>query len=143
MYKVSIQVEITTEQLFEAVKQLPLKDRQKLHKQLDESLASARPQRNGHQRKTREEIEADLLDRIRLNSSLPDAAERSYKRLRRKLEDEAISEAELKELQFLNSRYESMTVERLASVLELAKLRGKDFDTTWRELGLNKNRRDS
>ncbi|MEK7829771.1 MAG: hypothetical protein AAB401_01720, partial [Acidobacteriota bacterium] len=73
MYKVSIQVEITTEQLFEAVKQLPLKDRQKLHKQLDESLASARPQRNGHQRKTREEIEADLLDRIRLNSSLPDA----------------------------------------------------------------------
>ncbi|MEK7831170.1 MAG: hypothetical protein AAB401_08805, partial [Acidobacteriota bacterium] len=79
----------------------------------------------------------------RLNYSLPDAAERSYKRLRRKLEDEAISEAELKELQFLNSRYESMTVERLASVLELAKLRGKDFDTTWRELGLNKNRRDS
>lgn len=139
----SVQLQITTEQLLEAVNRLPLTERQKLRSQLDESSAKAKPQRNGHRRKTSEEIEADLLDRIRLNSSLPDAAGRRHKRLRRKLQDETISEDELKELQLLTSRFEAMAVERLASVIELAKLRGTDFKTTWRELGLDKNRHAS
>ncbi len=134
----SVQVQITTEQLYEAIKRLPLKERRKLRRQLDESSAIAKPQRNGHRRKTHEEMEADLLDRIRINSSLPDAAQSRYKRLRRKLQDETISKEDLKELQLLTSRFEAMAVERLASVIELARLRGQDFDTTWQELGLDK-----
>lgn len=135
----SVQVQITAEQLLEAVKQLPLKEQRKLRKQLDEDSSNAKPQRNGYRRKMREEVEADLLDRIRINSSLPGTAQNRYNRLRRKLQDETIGKDELKEFQLLTSRFEAMAVERLASVIELAKLRGTDFDATWRELGLDKN----
>lgn len=135
----SVQVQITAEQLLEAVKQLPLNEQRKLRKQLDEDSSSAKPQRNGHRRKMRAEVEADLLDRIRINSSLPGTAQNRYNRLRRKLQDETIGKDELKEFQLLTSRFEAMAVERLASVIELAKLRGTDFDATWRELGLDKN----
>lgn len=133
----SVQLQITTEQLLEAVNRLPLTERRKLRLRLDENSDDIKPQKNGHRRKTTEEVEADLLDRIRLNSSLPDAAERRYKRLRRKQQDETISEDEVRELQLLTSRFEAMSVERLASVIELAKLRGTDFDTIWQELGLD------
>lgn len=135
----SVQVQITTEQLFEAIKQLPLNEQRILLRQLGENSAIVKPQRNGHQRKTPTEIEADLLDRIRINSSLPDAAQNRYKRLRRKMQNETISKEELKELRHLTSRFEAMAVERLASVIELARLRSQDFDTTWQELGLDKN----
>lgn len=138
-----VQLQITTEQLFEAVNRLPLTERRKLRLRLDENSDAVKPQRNSHRRKTTEEIEADLLARIRLNSSLPDAAERRHKRLRRKLQDETISEDEVKELQLLTSRFEAMAVERLASALELAKLRGTDFKTIWRDLGLDKSRHAS
>jgi hypothetical protein len=137
----NVQLQITTEQLFEAIKQLPIKEQLKLRDQLGRLPDPKKNgKRNGHQRKTRAEIEADLLARIRLNSTLPDAAQRRYKSLRRKIETETINEDELKELQFLTSRYESMSVERLAAVIELAKLRGTDFDTTWQELGFDKIR---
>jgi hypothetical protein len=137
----NVQLQITTEQLFEAIKQLPIKEQLKLRDRLGQLPGrNKNGNRNGHQRKTRDEIEADLLARIRLNSTLPDAAQRRYKSLRRKIENETINEDELKELQLLTSRYESMSVERLASVIELAKLRGTDFDTTWQELGLDKIR---
>lgn len=135
----SVQVQITTEQLFEAVKQLPEKERRRLRKQLDDNSASATTERNGHRRKTRAEIEADLLDRIRLNSSLPEIAQRRFNSLRRKLQNETISKDELKELQLLTSRSESMAVERVASAIELAKLRGTDFQTIWQELGLDQS----
>jgi hypothetical protein len=137
----NVQPQITTDQLFEAIKQLPIKEQLKLRDQLGQLPAPKKNgKRNGNQRKPRAEIEADLLARIRLNSTLPDAAQRRYKSLRRKIENETINEDELKELQFLTSRYESMSVERLASVIELAILRGTDFDTTWQELGLDKIR---
>lgn len=131
----SVQLQITTEQLFEAIQQLPVKEQLKLRNRLSQ-LPESKKNGNGTHRKTPVEVEADLLARIRLNSSLPDAAGRRYKRLRRKLQDGTISEDEVKELQLLTSRFEAMAVERLASVIELAKLRGADFDTTWQELEL-------
>lgn len=137
----NVQLQITTEQLIDAIKRLPIKEQLILLNRLDQlPEQNKNGNRNGRQRKTRDEIEADLLTRIRLNSTLPDAAQRRYKSLRRKIENETINDDELKELQFLNSRYESMSVERLAAVIELAKLRGTDFDTTWQELGLGKIR---
>ncbi|HMV50453.1 MAG TPA: hypothetical protein PLD20_22530 [Blastocatellia bacterium] len=137
----SVQVQITTEQLFEAIEQLPIKEQFKLRNRLNQLPEQKKGSKhNGHRRKTRDEIEADLLTRIRLNSTLPDAAHRRYRSLRRKIENNTINEEELKELQFLNSRYESMSVERLAAVMELAELRGTDFKTTWEGLGLGRIR---
>lgn len=133
----NVQLQITTEQLLEAIKQLPIKERHKLRDQLGKLPEPKNGKRNGNQRKTQIEIESDLLARIRLNSSLPDSAQRTFKRLRRKLQNETITKDELSELQLLTSRLEAMAVERLASAIELAKLRGKGFDTTWQELGLN------
>lgn len=135
----SVQVQLTTEQLIEVVKQLPAKERRKVRQQLDEDSTVVKPQRNGDRRKTREETEADLLDRIRLNSSLPDAARHRFNRLRRKLQNETISETELTELQHLTSRAESMAVERLEALVELARLRKMNLNTLMRELGLDKH----
>lgn len=137
----SVKVQITIEQLFEAIKQMPIKEQLKLRNRLNQlSEQKKSDKRNGHRRKTRDEIEADLLARIRLNSTLPDAAHRRYRSLRRKIENDTINEEELKKLQFLNSRYEFMTVERLAAVMELADLRGSDVETTWEAVGLGKLR---
>lgn len=71
----SVQVHLTIEQLSQVIKQMPAKERYKLRKQLDENSTTVKTHGNGNKRKPREEIEADLLDRIRLNSSLPEAAE--------------------------------------------------------------------
>lgn len=139
----SVQAQITTEQLMDAIKQLPVKERRKLRKQLDklpETTTNGKPHRNGHQGKTQPKIEADLLDRIRVNSSLPVKAHRRLNLLRRKLEDETISESELKESQELWSRVEWMATERLEALIELAKLRGTDYKTLMHELGLDKKR---
>lgn len=139
MQSLQVQIQITTEQLFEAIKQLPIKEQFKLRNRLNQLPGQKKSaEHNGHRRKTRDEIEADLLARIRLNSTLPDAAHRRYRSLRRKIENNTINEEELMELQFLNSRYESMTVERLAAVMELAELRGTDVETTWENVGLGK-----
>lgn len=137
----TVQVQITAEQLLDAIKQLPVSEQRELHKRLGQ-LAELKKGANGegHQRKNKSEIEADLLIRIRLNSSLPDAAQRRFTSLRRKLQNETIKKEELKEFQLLTSRLEAMSVERLASVIELAKLRGADFEATWQELELDKTR---
>lgn len=136
-------MQITTEQLFDAIKQLPAKERHKLRQQLDqlpETTTNGKQIRNGQWRKTQSEVEDDLLDRIRVNSSLPVKAHRRLNLLRRKLEDETISESELKESQELWSRVEWMATERLEALIELAKLRGTDYKTLMHELGLDKKR---
>jgi len=81
-------------------------------------------------------LEAELLARIQINSHLPQTAQRRYTKLRRKFSAETISEAELLDLQGLNSRLEWMAVERLEAAIELARLRGSDLNTLLRELGL-------
>lgn len=137
----NVQVQITTEQLFDAIKKLPAEEQRKLNNQLIQLTEpkSVNGNHNGHRRKTPAEIEADLLDRIRLNSSLPVVSQRRYNRLRRKLQDENISSEELTELQHLNTRLEAMAVERLEAIIELARLRGMDFKTLIRELKLDKH----
>lgn len=90
--------------------------------------------------KKQAETEASLLARTQLNSRLPDAAQRRFNRLRRKLQEETIGESELTELQGLWGRVEAMNVERLEALIELARLRKTDVKTLMDELGLNKKR---
>ncbi len=53
----SVWVQITIEQLLEAVRQLPEKERHKLRKQLDESLSAVKTPRSKPGRKAREKNE--------------------------------------------------------------------------------------
>jgi hypothetical protein len=132
----TVQIELSSEQLLAAVKQLPPEKLKEFQQQF-----TVWQKRNGQAGEPATEKETELLDRIRLNSRLPEAAHRRFQRLRRKLQEETISERELQELQGLTSRLEWMSVERLEALVELAHLRGTDLDTLMRELGLLKKRR--
>lgn len=135
--------QLSVKQLLSAVKKLPDNERREFERRFKEWRSRA----NGAEREAKEKIgakhlqaEEDLLARIRLNSRLPDAAARRFNRLRRKFQDETITESELTEYQGLISRLEWMTVERLEALIELARMRGADVKTLMRELGLHKKR---
>jgi Skp family chaperone for outer membrane proteins len=135
------QIQLTTEQLFEAIRKLPTAERRKLRAQLDQlSDAAAGHQSQRRAGKTDAETEAELLTRIRLLSRLPEKAQRRFNRLRRKRQDETITETELTELQGLWDRVEWMSVERLEALIELAQRRGTDVQTLMHGLGLSKKR---
>ena len=135
----SVQLQITTEQLFEAIQQLPVKEQLKLRNRLSQ-LPDSKKNGNGDNRKTPVEIETDLLARIRLYSQLPQRPQRRLNQLRRKRQAETITDSELTELQSLWSRVEWMNVERLEALIELTKLRKTDLESLMRDLGLDKKR---
>lgn len=139
MPTIQVTAEMSVRQLLDAVMQLPADERMKFERE----FKKLRSRSNGVKQKppaNRTDTEADLLARIKVNSSLPDAAQRRFNRLRRKFQDETISESELIEYQGLISRLEWMTVERLEALIELARKRGTDVKTLMRELGLLKKR---
>ena len=135
----NVQLQITTEQLFEAIQQLPVKEQLKLRNRLSQ-LPESKKNGNGAHRKTPAEIEADLLARIRFYSQLPQRPQRRLNQLRRKKQAETITDSELTELQSLWSRVEWMNVERLEALIELTKLRKTDLESLMRDLGLDKKR---
>jgi hypothetical protein len=127
----AVRAEPSAKQLLAAVKQLPPAELSRFKRQF-----ANWQKKNGQPRRVETEVETELLARIHLNSRLPETAQRRFNRLRRKLEEETITEVELRDLQGLTSRLEWMSVERLEAVIELARLRGTDVDTLMRELGL-------
>ncbi len=131
--------ELSVNHLIDVVRQMPDKERREFRRQfkkLEDRANGGKSKATG----SRSDTEDDLLTRIRINSRLPDAAHRRFNRLRRKLQDETISESELTELQGLTSRLEGMAVERLHALIELARLRGTDVKSLMKEMGLNKRR---
>lgn len=140
MPTIQFKTELSVKQLLDAVRQLPKRELGEFQRQFNKLEIGS----NGILQKAKgkhRNTEEDLLVRIQVNSRLPDAAQRRFNRLRRKLQDETISEAELTELQGLTSRTEWMTVERLEALIELAKLRKTDLDTVMKDLGLNRKKR--
>ena len=117
--------------LLTALKQLPPAELHKFKQRF-----AAWQQNQTHTLAAGTEQEAELLLRIRLNSGLPEKAQRRQRQLRRKSETETITPAELTELQGLTSRLEWMAVERLEALIELAGVRGSDVKTLMFELGL-------
>lgn len=137
----NVQLQISTEQLLEAIRQLPVKEQRKLSDQISQLPGQKKNgKRNGQEQSTLGEVEADLLARIRFYSHLPQKAQRRLNYLRRKRQAEEITDSELTELQALWSRVEWRNVERLEALIELAKLRGTDLDTLMHDLGLDKKR---
>jgi len=135
--------QFSVKQLLSAVKQLPDDERREFERRFKEWQNRTKGEAREAKKKTGAkhfQTEEDLLARIRLNSRLPDTAARRFNRLRRKFQDETITESELTEYQGLISRLEWMTVERLEALIELARIRGTDIETLMRQLGLYKKR---
>ena len=139
MPTIQVTTELSVKQLLDAVRQLPKRELGEFQRQFKKLEVRS----NGSFQKANEKhrnTEEDLLVRIKVNSRLPEAAHRRFNLLRRKLQDEKITESELKELQELTSRLEGMAVERLYALIELARLRGTDVKSLMKELGLNTRR---
>ncbi|MEP7341198.1 MAG: hypothetical protein ABI977_25945 [Acidobacteriota bacterium] len=140
MSTTQVQTQLTFEQLVDAVKQLPRNKQKELASQINlwQSQPARVPKRktNGKQALTEDE----LLARITSKSRLPEKDQRRLNRLRRKLQDETITESELLELQTRWQQVEQMSVERLRDLVELSQRRGMDLDTLMRELKLWKPR---
>ena len=80
--------------------------------------------------------EAMLLAKIEENSRLPDKKQNRYWRLRRKREDEMLTDEELKEYQSLVQEWEARNVKRIEALIVLAKQRGTTLRGIVAELGL-------
>jgi 5'-deoxynucleotidase YfbR-like HD superfamily hydrolase len=83
--------------------------------------------------------EQKFLRTIRENSQLPSKKQRRFNQLRRKLQNETISEREYEELLSLWQEVERRNVERLRALIELAKLRGVSVQELMRQLGIGEN----
>jgi hypothetical protein len=116
----------TAEQLLEAVKGL--------------SSEELRRFLEGLRRWRREREEEALLREIWENSQLPPEKQKRFNRLRRKLQEETISEAERKELLALWREVERRNVRRLEALIKLARRRGVTVRELMRQLGIKENR---
>jgi len=114
----------TAERLMEAVKKLTPEEFRRFWEQL---LA------------WRAEREQKFLRTIQENSQLPPKKQHRFNQLRRKLQDETISEREYEELLILWQEIERRNVERLKALIELAKLRGVSVQELMRQLGIGEN----
>lgn len=80
--------------------------------------------------------DAKIVACIRKNSQLPEKQNRRYWQLRRKREDETLSDNEMSEYEELIRRLETMNVERLEALAILVQRWGKSVTEIMAELGL-------
>jgi 5'-deoxynucleotidase YfbR-like HD superfamily hydrolase len=71
---------------------------------------------------------------------LPPEKQKRFNRLRRKLQEETISETERKELLALWREVERRNVRRLEALIKLARRRGVTVRELMRQLGIKENR---
>ena len=91
---------------------------------------------SGNQVRALDRKEQALLAKIRTNSHLSDKKQKRYWQLRRKCEDETLTNAELKEYQLLNQEWETRNVKRVEALVALAEQRGMTLHCVMTELGL-------
>ncbi len=80
--------------------------------------------------------DADILAFIRKNSQLPEKENRRYWQLRRKREDETLSDIEMPEYEELITRLDAMNTKRLEALAILVRRWGKPVKKIMAELGL-------
>ena len=80
-------------------------------------------------------VESTLL--IRINQGFPEDLRERLATLRRKREDEVITDAEYEELTRLMDRAEELHAERMAALVELAQLRGISLSVLMDQLGIH------
>ncbi|MGI8883066.1 MAG: hypothetical protein ACR2IA_02350 [Pyrinomonadaceae bacterium] len=121
----SVQLEITTENLLNAVAQMP-------ESEFDSFVEKARKLRQKGKKDSSKE--ADLLHKI--NTIYSAEKRQRYNELYAKFQTENISEKERNELLKLSDEFEVLNAERLKYIGELAGLRGKSLENVIRDLGI-------
>jgi hypothetical protein len=127
MAVIQVEAQLSTEQLFKAVKQMP---QNKLEKLVAEVLA-LRAERVAPRLS---ETESDLL--LKINRGVPETLQKRYNALIAKRQAETLSKKEHDELLRMTSRIERLDVERMKYLVALARLRKKSLTTLMRELGI-------
>jgi hypothetical protein len=120
--------QLPAEQIISAVSRLSLPE---LEQVFDHVLALQAERKAAHL----SVAESALLARI--NQSLPSALRERLAFLRGKREDESITDTEYEELTRLTDQAEELHAERMAALVELAKLRGISLTALMDQLGIH------
>ena len=117
----SVQLEVTTENLLNAVAQMP-------DGEFDRFVEKARRIRQSEKTKNQSisPAEADLLHKI--NTIFAPEKRCEYNELYARFRDEDLKEGEYEKLLELNDEFEMLNVKRIEFIAELAKLRGQTLD---------------
>jgi hypothetical protein len=119
---------LSTDEIIEAVTQLSLPE---LEEVFDHVLTIQAERKAAHLSST----ESALL--VRINEILPRELRERLATLRAKREDESITDSEYQELTRLSDQAEEIHADRLASLVELAKLRGVGLPDLLEQLGIS------
>lgn len=119
--------QLSTEQIISAVSEASLPELERI---LDRVLAAQAARRSPHL----SAAETSLLSRI--NQGLPSDLRERISTLRTKREEGSISESEYEELTHLTDQAEELHAERMAAMVELAKLRGIGLPALMDQLGI-------
>ena len=127
MTTISIEAQVSTDQLLRAVERLPAQELASFVAQVV-ALRAQREAPHLSQSETR------LL--LLINQSLPDQTQRRLDELVAKRQAETITPQELQELIQITDQIEQRDVQRLTALLELAQLRGTTLDALMETLGI-------
>lgn len=119
--------QLSTEQIISAVSEASLPELERI---LDRVLAAQAARRSPHL----SAAETSLLSRI--NQGLPSDLRDRISALRMQREEGSISESEYEELTHLTDQAEELHAERMAAMVELAKLRGIGLPALMDQLGI-------
>ena len=117
----TVQLEVTTENLLNAVAQMP-------DGEFDRFVEKAQKirQKGKTKKQTVSNAEADLLHKI--NTIFLPEKRREYNKLYARFKDEDLKEGEYEKLLKLNDEFEMLNVKRIELIAALAKLRGQTLD---------------
>ena len=120
--------QLSTEQILSAVSHLSLPELEQI---FDRVLALQAERKAAHL----STAESALL--VRINQGLPSELRERLAILRAKREDESLTDAEYEELTRLTDRAEELHADRMAALVELARLRGVSLPMLLERLGIH------
>ncbi len=127
MPTIQIEINLSSEQLFDAARQMPRPELERFVTRLVVSKAR-------EETPNLSEAESKLL--LKINQDIAPAKRKRMNELIEKRDSRLISSAELEELIQLNDHAEAFGVERLKCLIELAALRNVTLDEVMSQLGI-------
>jgi hypothetical protein len=124
---VQLEAQLSMEQLFKAVQQMPQNELEKFATRVSALRAQ-------NYAPVLSKAESELL--LKINRGVPEALQKRYNALIAKRQAETLSKKEYDELLRLTSRVERLDVERMKYLVALARLRKKSLTALMRELGI-------
>jgi hypothetical protein len=119
---------LSTEQILSAVSHLSLPELEQVFARV---LALQAERKAAHM----STVESALL--VRINQGLPLALRERIAMLRAKREDESMTDTEYEELTHLTDRVEELHADRMAALVELARVRGVSLPVLLERLGIH------